>query len=130
MPRYFLGNIDATEELMAEVDAKLREQADAESTNVIVSVRASREFAKETEHLPAVFLAGITCVLSAERLANNKGTPITLVDGFMQPHWKAYSKKLAKMDPFRRDARVLKITVWDRKLRSTGRPRFEVWCCL
>ncbi|KAG7377613.1 hypothetical protein PHYPSEUDO_011394 [Phytophthora pseudosyringae] len=65
------------------------------------------------------------CVLMVEGLDNNRGTRVTLDDGFMQPHFKAYSRKLEWLDLFHRDAHVLQVNVWDPKTRTTGRPRFQ-----
>ncbi|KAE8973373.1 hypothetical protein PR002_g26220 [Phytophthora rubi] len=117
---------NAALDLLAEVDAELQEQADEETTNVFVSVKELREFTKTIDELQVVFLTVIMCVLAVERLANNRGTRLTLVDGFMQPHLKAYGRKLERMDQSRKDTRVFKITVWDPKQRSVARPRFQV----
>ncbi|KAE9053037.1 hypothetical protein PF010_g33073, partial [Phytophthora fragariae] len=95
-------------------------------TNVFVSVKELREFTKTIDELQVVFLTVIMCVLAVERLANNRGTRLTLVDGFMQPHLKAYERKLERMDQSRKDTRVFKITVWDPKQRSLAKPRFQV----
>ncbi|KAE9075995.1 hypothetical protein PF006_g28218 [Phytophthora fragariae] len=115
----------AAAELLAEADAELNDQATVEATNFFVSVKEVREFVKGEVPAAAVFISVIMCVLTVERLVNNRGTRVTLVDGFMQPHFKAYCRRLEKMDPFRRDARVLQVTVWDPKIRSHGRPRFQ-----
>ncbi|KAE9280624.1 hypothetical protein PF001_g24141, partial [Phytophthora fragariae] len=117
---------NAALDLLAEVDAELQEQADEETTDVFVSVKELREFTKTIDELQVVFLTVIMCVLAVERLVNNRGTRLTLVDGFMQPHLKAYGRKLERMDQSRKDARVFKITVWDPKQRSVVRPRFQV----
>ncbi|KAG1688054.1 hypothetical protein DVH05_010488 [Phytophthora capsici] len=126
MPRDLLGSAEDAAELMAEVDAQLRNQAAEETMNVFGSVKDLREFAKTVDLSAGVPLTVVMCVASVDRLANNRGTRITLVDGFMQPHWKAYRQKLDTMEPSCRDARVVKITVWDPKVRSAGRPRFQV----
>ncbi|KAE9341384.1 hypothetical protein PR003_g10020 [Phytophthora rubi] len=96
---------NAALDLLAEVDAELQEQADEETTNVFVSVKELREFTKTIDELQVVFLTVIMCVLAVKRLANNRGTRLTLVDGFMQPHLKAYGRKLERMDQSRKDAR-------------------------
>ncbi|KAE9040024.1 hypothetical protein PR003_g5072 [Phytophthora rubi] len=114
-----------TAELLAEVDAELNDQATVKATNFFVSVKEVREFVKGEVPAAAVFISAITCVVKVERLLNNRDTQVTLVDGFMQPHFMAYCRRLEKKDPFRRDARVLQVTVWDPKIRSHGRPRFQ-----
>ncbi|KUF90353.1 phosphoribosylaminoimidazole carboxylase [Phytophthora nicotianae] len=121
-----LGDDQAAAELLDEVDAELREQAAEESANVFVSIKDLRHFAKTMDTGPGVLVSVIMCVLSSERLTNNRGTRVTLVDGFMQPHWKSYNRKLSAMDPFRKDTRVVKITVWDPRVRSVTRPRFQL----
>ncbi|KAE9089587.1 hypothetical protein PF010_g18935 [Phytophthora fragariae] len=123
---FILTTDNAALDLLAEVDAELQEQADEETTDVFVSVKELREFTKTIDELQVVFLTVIMCVLAVERLVNNRGTRLTLVDGFMQPHLKAYGRKLERMDQSRKDARVFKITVWDPKQRSVVRPRFQV----
>ncbi|KAE9017357.1 hypothetical protein PF005_g7101 [Phytophthora fragariae] len=107
-----------TAELLA--DAELNDQATVKATNFFVSVKEVREFVKGEVPAAAVFISAITCVVKVERLLNNPDTQVTLVDGFM-----AYCRRLEKKDPFRRDARVLQVTVWDPKIRSHGRPRFQ-----
>lgn len=124
MPRGILGDDNNAAELLAEVDAELLEQAAEETANMFVDVKELREFARSVD--ASVMVTVIMCVLSVERLANNRGTRLILIDGFMQPHFKAYAKKLAAMDPFRKDSRVLKITVWDPRARSVTRPRFQL----
>ncbi|ETO84930.1 hypothetical protein F444_01232 [Phytophthora nicotianae P1976] len=121
-----LGDDQAAAELLDEVDAELREQAAEESANVFVSIKELRHFAKTMDTGPGVLVSVIMCVLSSERLTNNRGTRVTLVGGFMQPHWKSYNRKLSAMDPFRKDTRVVKITVWDPRVRSVTRPRFQL----
>ncbi|KAE8999174.1 hypothetical protein PR002_g18535, partial [Phytophthora rubi] len=110
----------AAAELLAKADAELNDQATVEATNFFVSVKEVREFVKGEVPAAAVFISVIMCVLTVERLVNNRGTRVTLVDG---DH--AYCRRLEKMDPFRRDARVLQVPVWDPKIRSHGRPRFQ-----
>lgn len=66
------------------------------------------------------------CVCSVERLANDRGSRVTFVDAFMQPHLSVYSQKLDMLDAFRKGCRVVRITVWDPKQRSVARPRFQV----
>ncbi|ETO58836.1 hypothetical protein F444_22783 [Phytophthora nicotianae P1976] len=85
-----------------------------------------RHFAKTMDTGPGVLVSVIMRVLSSERLTNNRGTRITLVEGFMQPHWKSHNRKLSAMDPFRKDTRVVKITMWDPNVRSVTRPRFQL----
>eukprot|EP00644_Phytophthora_capsici_P000341 jgi/Phyca11/13675/fgenesh1_pg.PHYCAscaffold_4_\ len=121
MPRDLLGSAEDAAELMAEVDAQLRNQAAEETMNVFGSVKDLREFAKTVDLSAGVPLTVVMCVASVDRLANNRGTRITLVDGFMQPHWKAYRQKLDTMEPSCRDARVVKITVWDPKAAKRAR---------
>ncbi|ETP25981.1 hypothetical protein F441_01208 [Phytophthora nicotianae CJ01A1] len=121
-----LGDDQAAAELLDEADAELREQAAEESANVFVSIKELRHFAKTMDTGPGVLVSVIMCVLSSERLTNNRGTRVTLVEGFMQPHWKSYNRKLSAMDPFRKDTRVVKITVWDPRVRSVTRPRFQL----
>lgn len=126
MPRHILGDDEDAAVLMAEAEAELREQAEEESANVFVSIKDLREFARALDPDQVVFVTAIMCVLASERLPNNRGSRVTVVDGFMQPHLKPYSRKLEKMDAYRRDTRVLKVTVWDPKVRSAPRPRFQI----
>ncbi|ETN09738.1 hypothetical protein PPTG_11341 [Phytophthora nicotianae INRA-310] len=109
-----LGDDQAAAELLDEVDAELREQAAEESANVFVSIKDLPHFAKTMDTGPGVLVSVII------------DTRVTLVDGLMQPHWKSYNRKLSAMDPFRKDTRVVKITVWDPRVRSVTRPRFQL----
>lgn len=86
----------------------LREQEEEEAANVFVSVKAHRDFIRTQQATQAIFLLVITCVLATERLANNRGTRVTLVGGFMQPHLQAYSRKLNMMDLYHKGAWVLR----------------------
>jgi len=112
-------------QLLAEVEAELREQRAEEATNMFVSVKKIREFAKTEKPAETVNVSTIMCALDSERLENNRGSRVNLVDGYMQRHIKGYGKTLARMDKFRSDARVFKLTVWDPKNRSAGKPRFR-----
>ncbi|ETM44962.1 hypothetical protein L914_09857 [Phytophthora nicotianae] len=55
-----------------------------------------------------VYFLIIMCALAVECLAKNRGTRLTLIDGFMPPHFKAYDCKLKRMDVFRRKTRVVR----------------------
>ncbi|KAE9283072.1 hypothetical protein PR003_g27234 [Phytophthora rubi] len=92
---------------------------------MFVSVKKIRDFAKTEQPAETVNVSTIMCVLDSERLENNRGSRVNLVEGYMQRHIKCYKKTLARMDKFRSDARVLKLTVWDPKNRSVGKPRFR-----
>jgi len=112
--------------LLAEADEELREQRTEEQMNVYTSVDKLRDFVKTESPTENVNVSVVMCVLSSERLVNNKGTRLTLVDGCMHAHMKAYGLKLAKMDQARSDAHVFKLTIWDPRNRATGKPRFQI----
>ncbi|KAG1711813.1 hypothetical protein DVH05_009055 [Phytophthora capsici] len=71
MPRGELGSAQDAVELMAEVDAQLRNQAAEETANMFVSVKELREFAKAEDISAGVSLTVIMCVASVDRLATN-----------------------------------------------------------